>query len=141
MLVLEEQQADFWLSLTGEKKILSMPTMAEIEAFCERVDQGEIYVEYEKQYFEFDDTGRYMGSWKLWHVDVCAAMPFLDRVFAGCHDLLRLEEYELAADILGRVCALQFAVIKAQDCEEEPERAFFTLTEAEDCLLYTSRCV
>lgn len=46
-----------------------MPTRKEIEKFCRKVENKEIYLEYETQYYEFDDDGRYMDDWKRWHHD------------------------------------------------------------------------
>lgn len=57
-LLAEREQQDFLMSLFGEKKIIYMPTQREIEEFCEKVERGEIYLEYETHYYEFDDNGR-----------------------------------------------------------------------------------
>lgn len=127
----ESQQEGILLSLSGEKKIIDMPMYDEINKFCERVENGEIYFEYETHYYEFDDDGRYMDDWKIWHNDVFGAIPFLDRVFAGCHDLMRLEEYEDVVNILDRVCMLEFSVVKAEDSEDEPEEETFSLSDAD----------
>lgn len=131
-LLSEETQKGILQSLTGVKKIIDMPTAEEIDEFCERAEKGELYFEYEKHYYEFDDDGRYMDDWKIWHNDIFHVVPFLDRVFAGCRDLLRLEEYEDVSKILGRVCELQFPVKKAEDSEDYPEKDFFTLREADE---------
>lgn len=114
-MVSESARQDFIMSLTGEKKIIYMPTEAEIEEFCKKVQDGEIYVEYETHYYEFDSDGRYMDDWKIWHNDPKAAFTFLDRTFKGCHDLLRLGEYKLARKILDKICCLEFQVIEAED--------------------------
>lgn len=130
-LLPEEKQKGILQSLTGIKKIIDMPTPEEIDEFCERAENGEFYFEYETHYYEFDDDGRYMDDWKNWHNDIYHVIPFLDSVFAGCHDLLRLEEYKDVSKILGRVCELQFPVTKAEDSENAPEKDFFTLREAD----------
>lgn len=131
-LLPEETQEGILQSLTGVKKIIDMPTTEEIDKFCERAENGEFYFEYETHYYEFDDDGRYMNDWKIWHNDIFHVIPFLDRVFAGCHDLLRLEEYEDVSKILGRVCELQFPVTKSEDSEDDPEMDIFTLLEADE---------
>lgn len=51
----ESKQQGFLMSLSGEKKIIYMPSQREIEEFCEKVESGEIYLEYETHYYEFDD--------------------------------------------------------------------------------------
>ncbi len=94
-LISEEMRDDFILSLNGEKKIIYMPMEAEIDELCKKVQNGEIYVEYETHYYEFDTDGRYMDNRKIWHNDPKGVFPSLDRTFNGCHDLLRLGEYKL----------------------------------------------
>jgi hypothetical protein len=96
----ESKQQSFLMSLSGEKKVIYMPSQGEIEEFCEKVDHGDIYLEYETHYYEFDDDGRYMDDWKVWHNDPFQAMGFLNRVFRGCHDLLPLNDYKTVVDIL-----------------------------------------
>ena len=118
----ENERQGFLQSLTGEKKVAYMPTRREIEEFCRKVENREIYLEYETRYYEFDDDGRYMDDWKRWHNDPFGAMPFLDSVLMGCHDLLILGEYEIAADILDKVCRLEFEVVEAPDSDEYAEK-------------------
>ena|GEM_PF-405583 len=129
-LVKEEKQQDFLMSLSGEKKIQYMPTWREIEEFCEKVENGMIYLEYETHYYEFDDNGRYMDDWKIWHNDPMEAMPFLNRSFRGCHDLLSLGEYKMVTDILNRVCHLEFAVVEAEESEDFEDDSPFTIVDA-----------
>lgn len=129
---MKNKQEYFLLSLSGEKKIIDMPTLKEIDEFCTRVEDGEIYFEYETHYYEFDDDGRYMDDWKSWHNDSFGTIPFINRIFAGCHDLLRLEEYQTVSDILGRVCELQFPVEEAEDSEDCPPEEFFSLSDADN---------
>lgn len=130
-LLSEHEQEGILLSLSGVKKIIDMPMYDEIDRFCERGENGEIFFEYETHYYEFDDNGRYMDDWKSWHNDVFGVIPFLNRVFAGCHDLLCLGEYEDAAKILDRVCELKFPVETAEDSEDDPEHEFFSLPDAD----------
>lgn len=82
-LLEESKQQGFLMSLSDEKKIMYMPSQREIEEFCEKVESGEIYTEYETHYYEFDDNGRYMDDWKVWHNDPLDAFPFLNRIFRG----------------------------------------------------------
>ena len=131
-LLSEREQQDFLMSLSGEKKIIYMPSQREIAEFCEKVESGEIYLEYETHYYEFDDDGRYMDDWKVWHNDPSGAMPFLNRTFKGCHDLLILNEYQTAADILDRVCGLAFKVVEAEDSEDFEEDSPFTVVDADE---------
>ena len=140
-LLPESAQQDFLMSLRGEKLVAYMPTLPEISAFCEQVQKGEIYVEYETHYYEFDSEGNYMDDWKSWHNDPLNAFDFLEKVFHGCHDLLKLEEYGLAARVLEKVCRLKFPVKEAEeseDCEEDPT---FTILNAvnEDMLSMSAR--
>ncbi|MGD9568633.1 MAG: hypothetical protein AB7V48_09940 [Sedimentibacter sp.] len=113
-LLKESKQQGFLMSLSGEKKIIYMPSQREIEEFCEKVERGEIFVEYETHYYEFDDNGRYMDDWKIWHNDSLEAFPFLNKVLRGCHDLLILNEYKAVANILDSVCKLEFKVVESR---------------------------
>ncbi len=129
-LVLESAQQDFLMSLTGEKKITYMPTETEIDEFCKKVQEGEICVEYETHYYEFNSEGRYVDNWEIWHNDPKNAFAFLDRTFRGCHDLLRLGEYKLARKILDRICRLEFQVVEARDSEDFEDDSPFTIKDA-----------
>ncbi len=51
-LTAEGRQADFLLSLTGSKKVMGMPSEQEIAGFCQKVESGEIYLEYMTRYCE-----------------------------------------------------------------------------------------
>lgn len=127
----ESAYQDFILSLTGEKKIIYMPTEMEIEEFCKKVQNGEIYVEYETHYYEFNSEGRYVDNWEIWHNDPKSAFSFLDRAFRGCHDLLHLGEYGLARKILDQICCLEFQVVEAEDSEDFEDDSPFTVADAE----------
>lgn len=126
----ESEQQGFMMSLTGEKMITYMPSVSEIDEFCDKVQSGDIYVEYETHYYEFDDDGRYMNDWKVWHNDPQRAFPFLNRVFEGCQDLCVLGEYKTAAEILNKVCKLRFQVMEAEDSEDCCEDSLFTIPMA-----------
>jgi len=140
-LLEESERQGFYMSLSGKKKIAYMPSWEEIEEFCRKVEDQVIYLEYETHYYEFDDDGRYMDDWKIWHNDPFAAMPFVDRVFRGCHDLLILDEYKMAADILEKVCSLEFYVVEAQDSEDCDFDSFFTLEDAEKEGMFSRKLV
>ena len=61
----ESERQGFLQTLTGEKKVPYMPVQKEIEEFCRKVENKEIYVEYETHYYEFDDDGRYITKFCL----------------------------------------------------------------------------
>lgn len=129
-LVSEFEQQDFIMSLTGEKKIMYMPTEAEIVEFCEQVNNGDICVEYETHYCEFNSEGRYVDDWEVYYNDPHNAFDFLHRVFGGCHELICLEEYELARNVLDRVCRLEFQVDEAKESEDCYAGSTFTVADA-----------
>ncbi len=131
-LMEESKQQDFLMSLSGEKKIIYMPSQREIVELCEKVKSCEIYLEYETHYYEFDDNGRYMDDWKVWHNDPSQVFPFLNKIFKGCHDLLILNEYKSVADILDRICKLEFKVVESPDSEDFEDDSPFTLIDAAD---------
>lgn len=129
----ESEAEDFIMSLTGEKKISYMPTELQIEEFCKKVQNGDIFVEYETHYYEFDSDGRYMDDWEVRHNDPQGAFSFLNRTFRGCHDLICLGEYDLATAILNKICCLEFQVVEAENSEDTEgfeEDSRFTIAEA-----------
>lgn len=126
----ESEAQDFIMALTGEKKISYMPTELQIEEFCRKVQNGDIFVEYETHYYEFDSEGRYMDDWEVRHNDPQGAFSFLNRTFHGCHDLICLGEYDLAAAILNKICCLEFQVVEAEDSEDFMDDSRFTLVDA-----------
>jgi len=137
-LTSESEQQDFLMSLSGEKKIIYMPALKEIEEFCADVQNGKIYVEYETHYCEFNSEGRYVGDWEVQYNDVQDAFLFLDRVFRGCHDLICLGEYDLAGEIMDKVCRLEFQVEDAEDSEDTGDGEPFSIAAAKkEQLLFT----
>ena len=60
-LISEDEMTDFLMSLTGEKRVISLPSMDEIDEFCVKVKNAILYFEYETHYYEFDDDGRYIS--------------------------------------------------------------------------------
>lgn len=130
----ENEQQGFLKSLTGEKKITYMPGQREIEEFCRKVENKEIYVEYETHYYEFDSEGHYMDDWETCYNDPFGAMSYWESILTGCHDLLILGEYKTAADIMDKVCRLEFEVMEAPDSEDYVEvyEDGFTLVGADE---------
>lgn len=140
----ESKRQDFLNSLSGEKLIVDMPDKEKIDEFCKQVSEGKICLEYEKHYYEFDDSGRYMDDWKAWYNDPNHAMLFIDNVFKGCHDLNKLGEYEQTSRILERICRLEFNIVEAENTDEntdysEIEKPFTLDTAYEYGMLSTNR--
>ena len=50
-LLEESNQQGYLMSLSGEKKIIYMPSQREIEELCKKVKSCEIYLEYETHYY------------------------------------------------------------------------------------------
>lgn len=139
------KQSDFLLSLSGKKQLMDLPSLEKIEDFCKKVEHGEIYMEYETHYCEFDDDGRYMDDWKVWHNDPFKAISFVNKVLSGCHDLLLLEDYQTAAILLERIAHLSFKCIESEESEDsmEDEDERFTLSDAasEGMLSFDLYCI
>lgn len=71
-----------------------------------------------------------MDDWEVWYNDPQDAFSFLNRTFLGCHDLIRLGEYDQAAAILNQICYLEFQIVDAEDSEDVADDSAFTLTDA-----------
>lgn len=127
-LISENKQKDFLQSLSGEKKIINMPSFNEINKFFEQVENCEIYFEYETHYYEFDDEGNYMDDWRIWYNDPFAITQKINQIIAGCHKLMCLEEYQTVYDLLTRLFYLQFFVDESEMSDDGPEDEFISLS-------------
>lgn len=126
----EWEQEDFYKSVCGTKRILHMPEYSEIDEFCRKVKNGDISMEYETHYVEFDDYGHFHDDWEYDFYDPDHAMTFLSTVFHGCHDLIALEEYSQALGILDKVITLEFAIVDHPDTDDACEEDFMSLDMA-----------
>ena len=126
----EWKQEDFYKSICGIKKVINMPERSEITEFCKKVGNGDIAVEYETHYIEFDDYGHFHGDWEYDFYDPDHAMGFVTSVVAGCHDLIILEEYESAFEILDDIIRLEFTIVDHPDTDDICEDDFMDLDRA-----------
>lgn len=69
--------------------------------------------------------------WMVRHNDPQGAFSFLNRTFYGCHDLICLGEYDIAAAILNKICCLEFQVVEAENSEDFTDDSPFTLADAD----------
>lgn len=126
----EWRQEDFYKSICGVKKIIDMPERQEIDDFCEKVRNGEIAVQYETHYVEFDDYGYFHDDWEHEFHDPAHAMTFLTSIVRGCHDLVVLEEYAQAYEVLDEVLGLKFAIEDHPDTDDTCADEFLELHRA-----------
>lgn len=124
------EQEDFYKSICGTKKVINMPEREEISAFCEKVRDGDIFVEYETHYVEFDDYGHFHDDWEHDFYDPKHAMSFISSVIRGCHDLIVLEEYEDAFQILDDIIGLEFVITDHPDTDDTCEDEYMDLDMA-----------
>ena len=124
------KQEDFYKSICGTKKVIHMPEHSEITGFCENVKSGDVVVEYETHYVEFDDYGHFHDDWEHVFHDPDNAMGFISSVIRGCHDLVILEEFEAAFEILDEVLGLEFAIEDHPDTDDSCEDEFMDLNMA-----------
>ena len=71
---------------------------------------------------EFDEDGRYMDDWIVWYNDPFSILPMMRRIFAGCHQLVVLEEYQTVYDLLSRIFELKFFIQEGEDSEDARKR-------------------
>ena len=126
----EWKREDFYKSVCGSKKVIDMPERSEIDEFCEKVRNGEIAVEYETHYVEFDDFGNFHDDWEYDFYDPEQAMTFLSAVISGCHDLIVLEEYASAFEIFEEIIGLEFRIEDHPDTDDSCEDDFMDLDRA-----------
>lgn len=130
-LLSKNKQNDFLMSLCGEKKVIDLPSLQEIDEFVNKVIKGDIYIEYKTYYCEFDSEGHYMDDWVIEYHDVFDVMCFLDSIFKGCHHLVLLEEYQAVSNILNEIGYLRFCIQESIDSVDSLEEEFFTLVDAD----------
>lgn len=124
------KQEDFYKSICGTKKVINMPERSAITAFCEKVRNGDICVEYEAHYVEFDDYGHFHDDWEDDFHDPDHAMTFISSVIKGCHDLIVLEEYGSAFEILDDIIGLEFIIKDHPDTDDICADDFMDLDRA-----------
>ena len=124
------KQEDFYKSICGTKKVINMPDRDEITAFFEKVRNGDVSIEYETHYVEFDDYGHYHDDWDYDFYDPNQAMSFISSVIRGCHDLIVLKEYEDAFQILDDIIKLKFTIIDHPDTEDTCQDEYMDLDMA-----------
>lgn len=129
-LLPDYKQEDFYKSICGTKKVIDMPERSEITGLCEKIRNGDIFVEYETHYVEFDDYGHFHEDWEHEFYDPNNAMSFISSVIRGCHDLVVLEEYESAFEILDEVLGLEFTIEDHPDTDGNCEDEFMDLDMA-----------
>lgn len=117
-LLPEHKQEDFYQSICGKKVVMNMPGLDEIAAFCDRVERGEIVMQYETHYIEFDDFGDYHDEWEHDFHDPDHAMNFVSSVLHGCHDLIILGDYETAFKLLDQMLNLCFVIVDHPDTDD-----------------------
>lgn len=126
----EWKQEDFYRSVCGTKKVIDMPDRKGITEFCKKVRNGDIVVEYETHYVEFDDHGYFHDDWEYDFYDPDHAMSFISSVIRGCHDLIVLEEYRTAFEILDEILGLEFTIEDHPDTDDSCEDEFMDLNMA-----------
>ena len=124
------KQEDFYKSICGTKKVIDMPERSEITEFCEKVRNGDITVEYETYYIEFDDYGHFHDDWEHVFHDPDDAMNFISSVIKGCHDLIVLEEYVPAFEIMDEIIGLEFTIDDCPDTDDSCEDEYMDLDRA-----------
>lgn len=124
------KQEDFYKSICGTKKVINMPERSEITEFCKKVRNGDISVEYETHYVEFDGYGHFHDDWEHDFYDPDHAMSFISSVIKGCHDLIVLEEYETAFEILDEIIGLEFTIEDHPDTDDTCKDEFMDLNMA-----------
>lgn len=126
----EWKRKDFYKSICGTKKVIDMPEKNEIDEFCEKVRNGDITVRYETHYVEFDDFGHFHDDWEYAFYDSNQAMAFISSVIRGCHDLIVLEEYGVALEILDNIIGLEFTIEDHPDTDDCCQDDFMSLNMA-----------
>lgn len=125
-------QDDFYKSLCRNKVSMILPEQSDIDQFIQRVNEGELVLLYETHYYEFDSEGHYYGDWDYQYNDPNDIMDYIQRIIIGCHQLVMLEKYKQAYEILEQIIHLQFIIEDdpdTDDCCEESSFDFSSVIE------------
>ena len=71
-----------------------------------------------------------MDDWVVWYNDPFSILPMMRRIFAGCHQLVVLEEYQTVYDLLSRIFELKFFIQEGEDSEDAPEEEYIELSDS-----------
>lgn len=105
-IVEESQREKFLDNLTGRNKIYTELTPREILDWCQQVDEGKIYFETEE--YEYYEEGEWESDWALEYHDIFGIIPFLEKAFKTCYQLLLQKEYNSTYQLLDTICRLEF---------------------------------
>lgn len=102
----EKDRQNFLNSLYGKKEIHMKLTKEEILDWCQKVEEGEIYLEGKlSEYYEERGWG---SDWIVEYHDTFGAMPYLTKAIDTCSQLVEKKEYASAYQLLDRICGLEF---------------------------------
>lgn len=93
-------------SLYGKKEIHMKLTKEEILDWCQKVEEGEIYLEAELS--EYYEERGWDSDWIVEYHDTFGAMPYLTKAIDTCNQLVEKKEYANAYELLDRICCLEF---------------------------------
>ncbi|MCD7840159.1 MAG: hypothetical protein LUG46_05960 [Erysipelotrichaceae bacterium] len=121
------KRSDFLKTLRNEKIIIDMPDDEEFKEFCNNVNSGKLYIEYETWYQEFED-GYYIDDWKEKFYDSCHVMAYIDSILEICHQLNILGYYDKVYEYIQSIMQLEFHVEDTFDSEMEFDEGYLPFT-------------
>lgn len=109
----ENQREEFLDALSGKKKLCTELKPDEIFAWCNQVEEGEIYLKTEE--YEYYEEGAWESDWRVEYHDVFGIVPFLKKALNTCYQLLWQKEYHSTFQLLDRICRLEFHTDEEDD--------------------------
>ncbi len=126
---LANSEDDFIQCLSGEKKIQSMLSNEEIQKYCEKIKNKEIYLIYETHYVECFEFG-YQEDFEDTFHDPFRIISFFDNVLFSCHKLMELGEYSEVYNNISQLLPLKVEIHDHEDSEDLYQGDYpFTIAE------------
>ncbi len=127
VILYPSKRSDFLKTLRNEKIIIDMPDDEEFKKFCDDVNSGKLYIEYETWYQRYED-GFYIDDWKEKFYDSCGIMAYIDNVFEICHQLNILGYYDKVYEYIQSIMQLEFHVEDTLESEMEFDEGYLPFT-------------
>lgn len=108
----ERDRQEFLACLSGKESVGRRLSAEEIFQWCRKVEEGEVY--FSAEIYEEFEEGAWESELKGRYHDIFDLMPYLEHVKDICCLWMENEEYEIAYQILDRICQLEFRI----ECEE-----------------------
>lgn len=102
---------DTLMNTEMETNYLAQDAMKEIEEWCEKIENKDIYLEC----IGYESYGEgYYGEWIIEYTDVFGVGEKLSKAFQIAKDLLYLKQYRQSQELYEHLCSMEFGVVDVE---------------------------